>query len=440
MAAKTVILTLRAAGPADAAGGCLRPVEAIGGVALPARSSEDAREGMMPGIKAFLLLILSVTAQAAWAEEVAVEFIVTIPKEAKPPDVIYVAGGLDAVGSWKADGASLRRGADGLYRGAVHLPKGAVLEYKITRGSWETVEKSKDGVDIANRSITVKAGAKVEITVESWASPTTGPARQHSVTGDVRFHKEFASKHLGNERTLAVYVPPGYEADSGQRYPVLYMHDGQNIFDAATSFLGIEWQVDETSERLIKAGRVRPVIIVGIYNNADRKEEYTPCRDKKHGGGKGDLYAKFLVEEVKPFIDKEYRTLPDRKNTAVAGSSLGGLISLHICSKYPETFSMCGVVSPALMWCDGRVVKEAREHNDWMKGTRFWLDMGSKEDRQIAEFSKAVLSTRELVAVFDEAGLVPGRDYYYWEVVDGEHNEAHWAARFDKILLYFFGS
>lgn len=397
----------------------------------------------MQGVQVFALpvalLVFATTVATGESEEINIEFVVTVPKIVEMPDVIYLAGSLDAVSSWKADGLPLKRGDDGRFYGSVRLPKGAVLEYKITRGSWETVERDKAGGEIANRSLTVMENAKVEITVQAWAGATSRPAKEPSLTGDIRFHHEFKSKHLGNERTLAVYLPPGHESDKEQRYPVLYMHDGQNIFDAATSFLGIEWQADETAERLIKAGRVRPLIIVGIYNNAERVEEYTPWRDEKRGGGKGDLYAKFLVEEVKPFIDKKYRTLPDRKNTAVAGSSLGGLISLHVCVRHPETFSMCGAISPALMWSDSRMLQEASEGRDWMKDTRFWVDMGSKEDRQIAEFSRAIASTRELVAVFDRAGLVPGRDYYYWEVVDGEHNEAHWAARFDKVLLYLFG-
>ncbi len=392
----------------------------------------------MPGIRFCALLVFAAAAAAVTTPEITIEFVVTV-KVPEALDVIYLAGSLDAVGSWKADGLPLKRGDDGRFHGSVRLPKGAVLEYKITRGSWETVERDKAGGEIANRSLTVMENAKVEITVQAWAAATSRPAKEPSLTGDIRFHHEFKSEHLGNERTLAVYSPPGYESDKEQRYPVLYMHDGQNIFDAATSFLGIEWQADETAERLIKAGRVRPLIIVGIYNNAERVGEYTPWRDEKRGGGKGDLYAKFLVEEVKPFIDKKYRTLPDRKHTAAAGSSLGGLISLHICARHPETFSMCGAISPALMWSDSRMLKDARERRDWMRETRFWVDMGSKEDRQIAEFSRAIASTRELVAIFDRAGLVPGRDNYNWEVVDGEHNEAHWAARFDKMLLYFFG-
>ena len=258
-------------------------------------------------------------------------------------------------------------------------------------------------------------------------------------TGDIRTHAGFHSTLLEGDRTLIVYLPPGYEKSGARRYPVLYMHDGQNLFDAATSFLGVEWQADETAERLIDAGRIEPIIIVGIYNTGERMNEYTPWPDeRRHAGGRGERYAKFLVEEVKPFIDSTYRTQADRKHTAVAGSSLGGLISLYICEKYPETFSMCGVLSPALMWADKRIIRESTDACGTLKQCRIWLDMGSREGDSLGDFSQAIGWTRELVAVFDRCGLVPGRDYYYFEDVGAVHNEGAWAKRFDKLLLYFF--
>jgi predicted alpha/beta superfamily hydrolase len=380
----------------------------------------------------------------ASAADVPVEFFVTVPKDTDAKATLYIAGSLEAVGNWKTEGLPLKRLDDGRYHAKVQLPDGARLEYKITRGSWETVEKNKDGGEIPNRQLTVGPDLKVEIEVQAWASASkqTGekPAARHTLTGDIRYHEKFKSRCLDNERTLIVYLPPDYKQDAERRYPVLYMHDGQNIFDAATSFIGVEWQADETAERLIKAGRIEPVIIVGIYNNPDRVGEYTPSQDRKQkSGGKGELYAKFMVEEVKPFIDKEYRTMPDRKHTAVAGSSLGGLISLYICSQQPQTFSMCGAISPAIMWDDSRILGELRDNEAALKSARFWVDMGTKEGKQVESFSKAIGDARGLIAVFDKAGMVPGRDYYYWEVADGEHNEAAWAARFDKVLLYFFG-
>ncbi len=407
-----------------------------------------------------LLAALLTGGSAAGADDVPVEFVVRLPPDAGADAKVYLAGGAAALGGWRADGVALARTEDGRYRGSVLLPEGATIEYKITAGSWQTVERDASGRDIPNRTLIVRSGETVEIVVAAWASapgragaskstipPAAGAARprKQTMTGDIRHHAGFRSKHLGNDRTVVVYLPPDYRTETAKdrRYPVLYMHDGQNLFDAATSFLGIEWQADEHAERLIRAGRIEPVIIVGIYNTPDRMNEYTPWPDAgRNAGGRGDLYARFVVEEVKPFVDREYRTLPDRRHTAVAGSSLGGLISLHMARRHPDVFSMCGVISPALMWADRRILKEiesdAAAGAQWLSKARFWVDMGTAEGRQIDTFSRAITDTRLLISHFDRAGLAPGRNYYYQEVYEGEHNEAAWAARFDKVLLYFF--
>lgn len=393
-------------------------------------------------IACLTLSSFALTACAATADDTdtaSIEFFVSVPAGTPTDATLYIAGNLDAVGQWRAKGAPLARRDDGRYYAKLTLPRGALMEYKITRGAWETVEKTAQGAEIANRQLLVKGDTKVDIKVEAWASGEGG-GKGGSVIGDIRYHHAFESKHLGNKRTLIVYLPPDYKKDAERRYPVLYMHDGQNIFDAKTSFLGIEWQADDHAERLIKAGRIEPIIIVGMYNNADRTIEYTPQRDEsRRTGGKGDLYARFVVEEVKPFIDKTYRTRPDRANTGVAGSSLGGLISLHICRKYPDVFSRCGAISPALMWADHEIIKSAKKDASWMKGLKIWLDMGTNEGKQIDSFNRAIEDTRAFVDVMDAAGMIPGRDYYYAEVYNGEHNEAFWAQRFDKILLYLYG-
>jgi predicted alpha/beta superfamily hydrolase len=197
------------------------------------------------------------------------------------------------------------------------------------------------------------------------------PAQQRttSLTGNIKHHNGFESKILGNKRNLIVYLPPAYEQNANRRYPVLYMHDGQNIFDDATSFAG-EWRADETAKRLIDEGKIVPIIIVAIENaGAARINEYTNTtepvyvadkkaidegkkkkEDVETEGGKGEQYAQFLITEVKPFIDQTYRTKADRANTAVAGSSLGGLMSLYLAWKHKDVFSKFGVISPSLWW------------------------------------------------------------------------------------------
>jgi predicted alpha/beta superfamily hydrolase len=268
---------------------------------------------------------------------------------------------------------------------------------------------------------------------------TTAPASK--LIGTLKYHPQFTSEYLHNERTLAVYLPPCYRKHTEERYPVLYMQDGQNLFDPATSAVGIPWQANDTTQRLIEEQRIRPIIIVGIYNTPDRMHEYSWHYDSQHkAGGKGDIYGRFLMEEVKPFIDARYRTLPDRRHTGVAGSSLGGLISLCLARAYPRQISMCGAMSPSLWWCKGQLVKEMEQApTGWMRHMRFWLDFGTKEGTSKGHVPAGIVRARKLAQVFDQARLLPGKSYYYSEIAGGEHNEAHWAARFDKMLLFFFG-
>ena len=188
---------------------------------------------------------------------------------------------------------------------------------------------------------------------------TAAAQQPHTLTGDIRLHKTFHSKILNNDRDVIVYLPPGYKANKTKHYSVFYMHDGQNLFDGATSYIpGQEWRVDETAQTLILAGKIEPLIIVGIYNTGkDRVNEYTAAEDAKYkAGGKADLYGRFLIEELKPFIDTTYRTRPDAKHTGLGGSSLGGLVSLYLGLKYPNVFSRIAVVSPAVWWADNQIV------------------------------------------------------------------------------------
>ena len=268
-----------------------------------------------------------------------------------------------------------------------------------------------------------------------------GLAQQpHTLTGDVRLHKDFHSQILNNNRDLIVYLPPGYDASPKQHYPVLYFHDGQNLFDGATSYIpGQEWRLDETAQALIKAGRIEPLIIVGLYNTGkDRVEEYTPVPDLKYKvGGKADLYGRMLIEEAKPFIDREYRTLKDAKHTGLGGSSLGGLVSLYLGLKYPNVFARLAVVSPSVFWGDKFIV----QYVEALRGKpdeRIWLDIGTKEGRNPAEEQETVTYTRLLQSALVKKGWELEKDLKYFEAQGAEHNERAWAARVGPMLEFLF--
>jgi predicted alpha/beta superfamily hydrolase len=264
--------------------------------------------------------------------------------------------------------------------------------------------------------------------------------RVHTLTGDIRYHKSFHSKILNNDRDVIVYLPPDYELYKSKRFSVFYMHDGQNVFDGATSFIpGQEWKIDETAQSLINAHKIEPLIVVGIYNTGkERVNEYTPTPDAQYkAGGNADLYGRMLVEELKPFIDKTYRTKRDAKHTGLGGSSLGGLVSLYLGLKYPSVFSKLAVLSPSVWWGDKQIVQFV-EHLPRKPATRIWLDMGTKESREPAEALKALNDARLLDETLVKKGWRSGKDLKYYEAEDAEHNERAWAARTDQILAFLF--
>jgi predicted alpha/beta superfamily hydrolase len=261
-----------------------------------------------------------------------------------------------------------------------------------------------------------------------------GPEPEHTLTGDFRTHEAFRSKHLEWDHTLLVLRPPGYDADPNRRYPVLYLHDGQNVFDKATS-VGEEWRVDETAMGLITAGAIEPLIIVGIYNTGEHRiDEYTPTVDteKKHGG-KADQYGRMLIEEIKPFIDREYRTRPDAGSTGLAGSSLGGLLTLHLGICHPGVFGKIAALS-ASVWWDKKVILREVAALPGKLPIRIWLDAGTQEGEEVIADSRALRDA--LVA----KGWIVGQDLIYIEAEGAQHNEASWGSRVDSVLKYLFPS
>jgi len=265
------------------------------------------------------------------------------------------------------------------------------------------------------------------ITIANWG--------RHSV----RYHHNFYSEHLRNQRTISVYVPPWYDEDSSRHFPVLYMHDGQNLFDAVTAFGGVPWAADETADRLIRGSRIRPVILVGVANTRERIREYGPTGRRARGTSRSYRYGRFLVEELKPFIDRTYRAAPGAPNTGVGGSSMGGLISLFLARWYPDVFGLCMAMSPSLWWDRELVLRTWPAERAWLQGLRFWIDMGTEEGSTLASRREQVRRARRLANMFRRDGLRDGHEIHYLEVDGGQHNERDWAARFESALEFFFG-
>lgn len=381
-------------------------------------------------------LLLSAGAPARAQEKVKVSFRAAAPADTPQYDVLFISGNCPELGSWNPGQVSLVK-KDGAYALDVEVKAGVPLEYKYTRGSWDTVEKGADFSELENRRFTPLAPAEVADTIQKWADKKPYLPGKATVTGAVKYHRDFRSRALGNKRTLAVWLPPSYERDAARRYPVIYLHDGQNLFDKATAFIGEEWGADEAAAALAAEDPALEAILVGVYNTGERLAEYTPHRDAARGGGKGRDYARFLVKEVKPFIDASYRTLPDRRHTSVAGSSLGGVISLYLLLEYPGVFSAAGVLSPSLYWADRALPRlaEKKAHAGKMK---IWLSMGTEEGDG-SERAVALEDARKLRGLLLGKGFVEKKDLIYVEDQGARHSEKYWAGQVPALLRFLLG-
>ncbi len=245
-------------------------------------------------------------------------------------------------------------------------------------------------------------------------------------------HANFHSRFLPDDRSIIVYLPPGYEEKAERRYPVMYMHDGQNLFDPETSFIrGRTWEIGDNADRLILAEVIEPLLVVGIYNTPRRLEEYTHARDRRMGGGEANQYGQLLVQELKPWIDDGYRTLPDEGNTALGGSSLGGLVSMYLGLLHAETFGKLAVMSPSVWWNRRSILGFVNDYEGppW---PRIWLDTGDGEGKRTHQ--DATLLYQRLIA----NGWRPEENIHYQMVEGGTHDESAWAARVGDMLRFLF--
>lgn len=260
--------------------------------------------------------------------------------------------------------------------------------------------------------------------------PPPGDGAHHTVSGTLKVLRGLESPRLGNRRDVLAYLPPSYARNPRRRYPVLYMQDGQNLFDDATSFSG-EWRVDETLEEASRAGL--EAIVVGISNAGEaRLDEYSPFEDPRHGGGWGDLYLDFLVRALKPTVDRDLRTLPGREYTGIAGSSMGALISLYGFFRHPGVFGFVGALSPAL-WFARRAIFPFVRAARYVPG-RIYLDVGTREG------TSTVRDAREMRSLLHAKGYDAGHELLYVEASGAHHSEAAWAERLPAALEFLLPS
>ncbi len=274
-------------------------------------------------------------------------------------------------------------------------------------------------------------------------TPLTGPG----ITGTLLRYESMPSRHV-TPRNVDVWLPPDYDADNGRRYPVLYMHDGQNLFDPATSYGGVDWGVDETMTRLIENGEIRPAIVVGIWNSPRRREEYMPQRavrdrvrfnvpgseDKTAADIISDRYLAFLVDELRPFIDTHFRTMTGRQDTYVMGSSMGGLVSQYAMSRYPDVYGGAGCVSTHWPAGDGIALEDFAAYLPDPATHRYYFDYGTATlDAGYEPYQ------RRADEILRQAGYIEGDNWITLRFEGAEHSERSWRLRVDRPLVFLIG-
>ena len=358
--------------------------------------------------------------------------LTTVPASTPAGATVYMAG---TVNNWSPASAAhaFSRNSDGTYQLTLPATVTGTIEFKFTRGSWATVESDAQNNDISNRQYTVGSGpATVELQVVNWKDmgTTGGSCQSTALQPNVRIiSTAFQMPQLGRARRIWVYLPNDYATASAKRYPVLYMHDGQNVFDGCTSFSG-EWGVDESLSQLQQQGLdATGSIVVAVDNGGnDRLNEMSPWNNPQYGGGQGDQYVDFMVQTLKPYIDQNYRTLTGREFTGIAGSSMGGLISTYAALKYPQVYSKVGVFSPAYWFAQTPLFQYLRQHPA-NPTTRFYFVSGTQESQTMVPLMQAV---RDSLA----RGGVPAANLSFNAKADGQHAEWFWKREFSAAYQW----
>jgi predicted alpha/beta superfamily hydrolase len=369
------------------------------------------------------LLFLSALVLSGWLQAAEVTIIVTsLPANTPPGDNVYIAGNFNG---WNPGNPDFILFPNNAGMPEIVLNGSGTIEFKFTRGDWQKVEGNETGGYLPNRTFTYGIADTLEVVILSWedlGGPGSTAAENVIIMDD-----SFYMPQLNRYRRIWLYLPPDYE-NSGKSYPVLYMHDGQNLFDLYTSFAG-EWEVDETLNALFDDGKEVP-IVVGIDNGGvHRIDEYTPWTNPQYGGGEGDLYARFIVETLKPHIDSNYRTLPQREHTGVMGSSLGGLISHYIALNYQDIFSKAGVFSPSFWFNDS--CYSFAYNTGKIHPMRYYMMGGTNESGGLVQQMQLMMDTLQ-VAGFDTTEL------FLKVVAGGQHNEQLWRTQFEDAYEWLY--
>lgn len=351
--------------------------------------------------------------------------IEVIVENVEPGENIFISGNHFKLGNWHPGKVSLNKLNDSTWINSFSFIKGEELEFKFTKGKWDNEALNEDGTVPANNSLTVNYDSTLYFRISNWKDGSIVSVKGQ-ITGKVEYIRDVTYPGL-EPRDIIIWLPPSYDSLQSKTYPVLYMHDGQNVFDPLTSSFQVDWQLDETADSLIKTEDIEEIIIVGIYNTFNRYAEYSP-------NDTGYLYMKFIVEELKPMIDKHYRTKPCRDYTATGGASMGGLISFMLAWEHSETFSMAACLSPAFLYRNYDYVRTVSGFEGDKKSIKLYIDNGGVALENILQPGIDMM-----LSALSEKGFIQGEDLFWFKDENAIHSESAWAERSWRFLKMFFG-
>jgi len=382
----------------------------------------------------FLILVMVVGYLATAMAQLTIK-VTAVPVNTPANASIYIVGTFN---TWNPSDATkiMTKQADGTYSITL-TPAVGPVEYKFTRGSWATVEGNASGGQLPNRTLTYSGQPMtVNVTILTWEDLGGGGSVGGTAAPNVQIlSTNYPIPQLNRKRRIWLYLPPDYQTSS-KKYPVLYMQDGQNLFDSKTSAFGVEWKVDESLNDLFQKGDYG-CIVVGIDNGgADRIHEYSPWVNTQYGGGQGDEYMDFIIKTLKPHIDSTYRTLPGRLTTGIMGSSLGGLLSFYGSVEFQEVFSKGGLLSPSF-WFARQGEKDLIAANGHQAPMRLYFLAGTDEEGDGNASNYVVEDMQTMYNTLKNNGFST-TEMNFQTRSDGEHAEWFWAREFPDAYKWLF--
>lgn len=354
-----------------------------------------------------------------------IKLVVTLKTEMPKSDSLYISGDLLELGDWNPAGKKLAQSVDGSYYIEFNARKGSVVQCKFTRGTWKT-QAIIDENDIPPNNLVIKVGKSKEVKVDILQFMDQRPIESDPVVGKLVSFDLFECKGLEYKRPITVWVPDSY-SEKSEPSAVIYMHDGQNLFEPEASFGGNDWKVDETITKLLSQKAIKNCIVVGIPNSPDRMKELN-LESKL-----GKAYAEFVINEVMPFVNGKFNTSKKPEDNIIAGSSMGGLMSFQMAMEYPEIFGKAACFSSAFPYTFSQIMAKVAKSDNLPFNSKIYIDTGDLEDR-------ITLSYHEMYDLLIQKGFVEGKNLMGYEAKNAIHTESAWANRFHIPMKFLLGT